>query len=287
PSLSNNFNGNYGPYSLAAYDGAPSSGPDFHSVSKDTVLQSTMIRTLTDSMEISQFYGSDSVVYNYNINVSTSAAITGGSSSGLVLTSALVNFRFEYCTCPLAVLPIGLKNFAVTKSGSSGANLHWEAEPGTDHYYYEIEVSRDGRRFTKAGSMSKLADVANASYNFPYTMKATDYGRYYFRVKQVWYDGYFRYSDVRSIDHVNPFATYISVYPNPSSGQVGVKFIAAKAGKYLVQVSNGGGQVVISKEVLVTATDYKQLDVLQKGIYYVKVTELETKDTYINQLIVK
>ena len=90
PSLSNSFNGHYGPYGLTAYDGIPNAGSDFHSISRDTVLRQSMTRTLTDSTEISQFYGpaADSVSYNYNINVSTSAAITGGSSSTLVLTSA-------------------------------------------------------------------------------------------------------------------------------------------------------------------------------------------------------
>lgn len=287
PSLSNSFNGNYGPYNLAAYDGSPNNGPDFFSTSKDTVLKTVMTRTLTDSTEIAQFYGVDSVSYNYNINVSTSAAITGGSSSSLVLTSALVNFRFEYCTCPSSTLPVGLKNFSVSKTGSTAAQLRWEAEPGNDHYYYEIEVSRDGQKFTKAGIQQKSTNNAAASYQYLHGIRPTEYGRYYYRVKQRWLDGYYRYSEVRTVDFVNSLFASIAISPNPSTGVIGVKFISATAGYYLVEISNPAGQIVSRKQVQAAATDYKQVATLQKGMYYVKITELATQTSSINQLVVQ
>lgn len=285
PSLSNTFNGHYGPNTLSAYDGTPNTGGDFYSFSKDTVLRKVMTRTLTDSTEISQFYGSDSVTYNYNINVTTSAAITGGSSSSLVLTSALVNFRFEYCTCPLTALPIGLKNFSATKS-SNAADLQWQAEAGTDNYYYEIEVSRDGRSFSRAAILNKQSPNA-ASYHFGYAIKPSEYGRYYFRVKQRWLDGYYRYSEIKSVEFANPLTTTVSIYPNPSAGNVGIKFISAKGGSYTVQISNAAGQTVTRKDLRVTSTDYKQLATLQKGMYYIKITELSSGSSFIQQLIVQ
>ena len=287
PSLSNTFNGHYGPYTLAPYDGIPSAGPDFKSISRDTVLRQQMVRTLTDSTEISQFYGSDSVAYNYNINVSTSAAISGGSSSSLVLTSALVNFRFEYCTCPLATLPVGLKNFSVAKQGASVAGLYWEAEAGNDNYFYEMEVSRDGRNFLKVGVMNKQLHTALPAYQFSHAIKPTEYGRYYYRIKQQWLDGYYRYSETRSLDFANPLFSTVSLYPNPSSGNVGIKFIAAKAGRYSVQVSNAAGQVVNSQNLQVAETDFKPLANLQKGLYYVKITDLASGANCIQQLAVQ
>jgi len=287
PALSNSFNGNYGPYNLAAYDGTPNSGPDFFSTSKDTVLRTVMTRTLTDSTEIAQFYGVDSVAYNYNINASTSASITGGSSSSLVLTSALVNFRFEYCTCPSHTLPIGIKNFSVSKTGSTAAQLRWDAEAGNDHYYYEIEVSRDGQRFTKAATQQKLTNNAPASYQYLHGIRPTEFGRYYYRVKQRWLDGYYRYSEVKMVEFANPLFASIAVSPNPSNGIIGMKFISAAAGNYLVEISNAAGQIVSRKPVQAASTDYKQIATLQKGMYYVKITELATQTSSVNQLIVQ
>lgn len=289
PSISNGFNGHYGSYTLSPFDGSIGTGPDFKSFSKDTVLRQRMERTLTDSTEISQFYGlpGDSVAYNYNINVSTSAVITGGSSFSIVLTSALVNFRFEYCTCPLATLPVGLKNFSVSRQGAATAGLRWEAETGGDNYFYEVQVSRDGHRFSKAGLVNKQPNAQAPAYRFSHAIKASDAGRYYYRVKQQWYDGYYRYSEVKPLDFTNPLFSTVSVYPNPSSGQVGLKFVAAKAGRYSVQVSNGAGQVINSQELQVAETDFKQLANLQKGIYYVKITDMSSGASCIQQAVVQ
>lgn len=287
PSLSNSFNGHYGPYGLSAYDGTPNSGGDFHSIPKDTVLRKVMTRTLTDSTEISQFYGSDSVTYNYNINVTTSASITGGSSSSLVLTSAFVNFRFEYCTCPLATLPLGLRNFVVTKNDENNAKLYWDAEQGNDHYYYEIEVSRDGNHFTKAGTLDKLYNTTNPSYKYGFQIKPNEYGKYYFRVKQLWLDGYYRYTDIKSAEFSNPLFSTVSLYPNPSQGIVGIKFVTAKAGSYLVEITNAKGQLVKTNEIKIAATDYKVVATLQKGLYYVKLTDLQSKASCIKQTLIQ
>lgn len=288
PSLSNTFNGHYGPYGLTPYDGIPGAGPDFQPIPRDTVLRKVMTRTLTDSTEISQFYGSDSVTYNYNINVTTSAVITGGSSSSLVLTSALVNFRFEYCTCPIISLPLGLMNFTVTKSGSSSVQLAWNAEAAKDDYLYEIEMSRDGKNFSKAAVVSKNEAALNPSYQYRHLLKNNEWGKYYFRVKQHWLsNGYSRFTDIRTVDFASPLFSTISLYPNPSSGVVGVKFISVKGGKFLVQISNARGQVVVTKEVAVAETDYKVVATLQAGLYYVKITDVATNTFCINQLVIK
>ncbi|HUC82750.1 MAG TPA: choice-of-anchor E domain-containing protein [Flavisolibacter sp.] len=286
PSLSNNFNGNYGPYTLAASDGLPG-GPDTYTKGKDTVLKSVMARTLTDSTEISQFYGSDSVVYDYNINVSANASITGGSSLGMVLTSAYVNFRFEYCTCPLHALPVGFKNFTATKTGALSADLRWEAEASADRYFYEIELSRDGRNFTKAATVQKAEAGGNASYRFSHALQGADFGRYYFRIKQRWLDGYYRYSDIRSVEYSNPLFSTASIYPNPSNGNIGIKFVAGKAGAYLVQVTNAVGQVVLSKDVKMAETDYKPVGSLPRGTYYVKLTDVASRASNTYQILVQ
>src|SRR5215831_1782777 len=66
--LSNSVNYHYGPYALGATNGVIGSGPDFMSIAHDTVLNAVSVcRTLSDSTVLSQFYGNDSVTYNYDI----------------------------------------------------------------------------------------------------------------------------------------------------------------------------------------------------------------------------
>ncbi len=286
PALSNNLNGHYGPYNLTPYDGVSNSGTDFQSISNDTVLKKVMTRTLTDSVTISQFYGTDSLVYDYNMSLFTSASFTADNSSS-VSTSALVNFRLEYCTCPIITLPLGTRNFYVTKQGSGTAQLNWEAENGSDNYYYEIEVSRDGKNFTKTSVVNKLINTPNPAYHQSYAIKANEYGRYYFRIKQRWLDGYYRYSEIKSVDFTNPLFAAISIYPNPSSGVIGIKFISVKGGTFSVQVSNAAGQIVLNKNLQVAETDYKTIGTMVAGLYYIKITDTASGASCINQMVVK
>ena len=284
PDLNNSFSGVTN-IPLGSNNGVDHSGPDFYSNARDTVMRKQMTRTLTDSTAISEFYGTGDVVYNYDISV-TSNVSGGGDLDIYMRTSAFVNFRFEYCTCPLATLPIGLKNFTVAKANTNAAELRWEAEAGNDNYFYEVEVSRNGQRFTKAAVQRKTSN-GQASYRYIYPVKATEYGRLYFRVKQRWLDGYYRYTDIRSAEFTNPVFSTVSIYPNPSAGSVGVKFIAAKAGNYLAEISNAAGQVISRKNLTVAETDYKQIGQLQKGMYYVKITEQSSQASCIQQFFVQ
>lgn len=283
PSLSNNFSGTR-TFPLGANDGVPNAGADFYSSAKDTIMRQQMTRTLTDSASVSSFYGTDSVVYDYNINVVTNVSGSGDIAS-YMRTSTLVNFRFEYCTCPLAALPVGLKNFTATRQGTSSALLRWEAEAGNDRYFYVVETSTDGRRFNKATTLNKQSDGSSV-YQYGHALSRSQGGRIYYRIRQQWLDGYYRYSEVRWLDFASTSLSAVSLYPNPSTGAVGVKFVAARAGTYKIEISNAGGQVVTRNEVQVAETDLKRLDALQKGVYYIKITEVATGIHTVQQLVV-
>ena len=283
--LTNSITKPYGPYTLTPYDGNTTSGTDFIRIENDTALKAEIIRTLTDSAEISQFYGHDSVIYNYDISVMTSAN-AGGNSTSSVATSAFVNFRFEYCRCPKVTLPIGLKNFAVTKTGVQTADLYWEGPSDDDNYMYDVEVSRDGQNFSKAATLEKKF-TATPRYFYGFDAKNTEGGRYYFRVRQRWPGGQQRLSTVKTIEFTNAQFHNVSVYPNPSNGSVGVKFINSKTSRVLVQVTGAGGQAVLTKEMPVAETDYKTLGTLPAGLYWVKITDVATKASCVKQLVVR
>src|SRR6185312_3706900 len=95
--MTNSINKHYGAYLLSGTDGVVGSGSDFVSISHDTVLNQVQIcRTLNDSALISQFYGSDSVSYTYDISAFTNISCTGGNYNSSIATSAFARFRFEY-----------------------------------------------------------------------------------------------------------------------------------------------------------------------------------------------
>lgn len=284
--LTNWVNQSYGPFPLSPYDGVPGAGSDFYSQGHDTILNAQLCRTLTDSATIVQFYGLDSVAYNYTIDVSTAALISGGSSSNLVFTSALVNFHFEYCTCPPLVLPLNINWFDVNKITSNKAELKWTAfEDVYSNYHYEAEYSEDGYNFSTISSFPK--HNSNEAYQALYTAASNTNGLYYFRVKQVYSNGYVRYSNIKTISLENSGSLKFSMYPNPSTGIVGIKFDNISDGHFNIQIYNPQGQVVVQKGIVIGGSSYTELGVLKAGTYWVRLVNKQTQESCVNQLIIK
>ncbi len=285
--LSNQVTVSYGPYNLAASDGTPFSGPDFQSIGPDTVLQSVSIcHTITDSTDLSQFYGLDSVTYNYSINAG--ASVTGsGDYLFSVATTGTVNYKLEYCICPIVVLPLNVHDFFAKKVEATKAELKWTGvEDVENSYRYEIELSKDGHHFSSVGTVQKNASINNV-YKYVYHSQDNMPGVRFFRIKQVYSNGYTRFSEIRTVELERSPIPKFSIYPNPSNGIVGIKFDNIPGGQMLVQVFNTQGQIVMKKEVATSGLPFWQMEPLQRGVYWMKMTDTQSRLSCVNQLIIK
>lgn len=285
--LTQSINKNYGPFNLEANNFIDFSGPDFATTGPDTVLNGTsVVTTITDVNVIADyFYGLDSVKYRYAIKAG--ASLTGsGDYLFSPSTSGFVNYRLEYCYCPPTVLPMGLLNFEVSKKGDNTASLNWHAETDNSDFHYEIQVSRDGRNFKPAGVVKKKSGI-NPTYSYQYDRQKHEAGQIYFRVQQRYHNGLAKFTNTRSVNFENTLLNKISLYPNPSSANVGIKFVNVTTGKLSIRISNVQGQTVVSKDMIVAGTDYKQIATLQRGMYWMKITDVTSGETVVNQLLIK
>ncbi|HMG67877.1 MAG TPA: choice-of-anchor E domain-containing protein [Chitinophagaceae bacterium] len=283
--INNSINQHYGTYSLAATDGVPGAGPDFVSISHDTVLNAVQkCITISDSTTIADFYGLDSVTYLYDISAFTNIS-SGGSYNSFIATSAFVNFKFSYCTCPSSVLPLTIRSFDVKKTSTDKAELTWTGyDNPDDNYHYEMEMSRNGSNFTTIGKQPKVV-FESSGYKFLYAAKNGN-GTYFFRVKQVYSNGYSRFTDIKSVELENTNNPKINIYPNPSNGVVGIKFVNTNAGKFLVNISNTQGQTVFSNEIEASG-GLMYITTLQKGMYWVRLIDVTSHLSCVNQLLIK
>lgn len=286
--LSNSINQHYGPYALGGSDGVTGSGPDFVSITKDTVLNAVQVcRQLTDSATIAQFYGLDSVTYLYNISAFTNISCTGGNYNSSIATSAFVRFRFEYCTCPPEILPLSVRQFSAIKIAADKAELKWRGyDDPYAGYYYEVQMSRDGQNFSSIGILAKGVSV-NSDYKLTYKALSGENGSYYFRIKQVYDNGVARYSNIKHLVLENPDFPGFTLYPNPSNGIVGIKFDKINTGRFNFQIYNSQGQLMVKKDIVMTGTSYVELATLESGVYWVKMTNVKTRTSCVNQLLIK
>ncbi|RYG54002.1 MAG: T9SS type A sorting domain-containing protein [Chitinophagaceae bacterium] len=274
-------------FPLQTADGVPGSGVDFGKVVRDTVLnaKSTCI-TITDVGVLSQFYGVDSLVYNYMINAGVSISSGGNASIGIA-TSGLVNIRFEYCYCPAVVLPVSIHAFDLNKLNESKVDLSWSGyDESYDDYYYEAEVSRDGKNFTSISSVARHADS-----NDPYTMTFTsngDEGVYHFRIRQVYANGYVRYSNTKQVVLGKSLKTKFLLYPNPSSGIVGIKFDNTLSGVFNALIYTTQGQMTVQKEIMVKpGSSYTEIARLVPGVYWLRLTDKKSLESSVHQILIK
>lgn len=286
--LTSTANLSFGPFPLTAFDGIPSAGTDFYSKGSDTVLTRVLCVNISDSTTITQFYGTDSVSYNYDVNASAIGIVPGGSSSTLVLSSALVNFHFEYCTCPSAVLPLSIYAFNIKKLTANKVELDWTGfDDSYAEYYYEGEVSKNGKVFSSIGSAPK-SDQVNNQYKLAYTTNSDESGVFYFRIKQVYANGYVRYSNIKQLELESSAITKFSVYPNPSKGIVGIKFDNNLHGHFNIQIYNTQGQMAVKKDMAVgVGSSYTEVATLAPGVYWLRVTDKKSLESSVNQIIIK
>jgi hypothetical protein len=288
--LVNSINHHYGPYALGPTNGVFGSGPDFMSISHDTLLNAvTVCQTINNLDSLFQFYGMDSVTYLYNITAFTNVTCTGGNYNSTVATSALVRFRFEYCTCPGYVLPLNIRDFTAEKIADNQAKLTWtgfDEHHNNETFHYEMEMSRDGSSFITVSQRSPNQSGPD-KYDYTYTTGSNGSGKYYFRIRQVYESGYSRFSEIKQVQLKSSESPKFIIYPNPSDGIVGIKFDNNQDGKKLLQIFNSHGQKVVEKDIEVKGSSYRQVATLKSGNYWVRLTDVATGMSSVSQLFIK
>ena len=286
--LNSSTNLSFGPFPLAATDGVFGSGPDFYSNGPDTVLSRVLCLNISDSATIASFYGvNDTVVYNYAIDADAIGFVTGGSSLAFVLSSAFVNVHFEYCTCPPLLLPFYISQFTLTKLKRDKVELRWTAyDDPFANYQYEAQMSRDGYNFTSIGMLEKVAN-SSEPYRLVYTANSGQSGAYFFRIKQVYSNGYSRYSNIRQATMENSDFPRFTLYPNPSNGIVGIKFDYILSGHFNIQIFNTQGKVIVKKDVVANGSSYIKLATIESGVYWLRMTDVKSQESCVTQLLIK
>jgi hypothetical protein len=278
----------YGPYTLGPRDLTNNSGPDYVQVGPEPIFTKSVSTIITNAADLAVFYGpvGDSLIYNYSADSRTQTSVTGNWFGGAE-TSGSVTYRLEYCYCPIEILPVNAYDFKAKKISSDKVELSWSAAIVPAIYYYEVEYSTDGSNFTSAGIVEKQSGNS-ASMSYKYLFTKNDFNEtYYFRVKQKFSNGKTLLTDTRSIRFDELNITGFSLFPNPTSGIIGIKFDKNITGKLLVVITNSQGQILYNRKIEISDNNYRQVTVLQSGMYWVKVTDVAGQRSYVNQLFIK
>ena len=143
------------------------------------------------------------------------------------------------------VVPVELMSFAARTDVKDGVILEWATASETNNYGFYIERSIDNENFNQIGF---VIGSGNSSKEISYSYIDADVyevGTYYYRLRQVDFDGRFEYSGIVSVNIKAPDKyTLLQAYPNPFNPITNIEFSLKENGYVRLMVYNTLGQVV-------------------------------------------
>lgn len=186
-----------------------------------------------------------------------------------------------------SVLPVELGSFTATAK-TKAVRLDWTTFTEQNNAGFDIERSLDGQTFeTIAFVEGKGTTTEKQTYY--YDDKAVRLGKtYYYRLKQIDFDGASAYSDLASVTLAGQSKPESIFSPNPSNGQVVLSYDAIQSAELQLAVFDLSGRLLIEKRQLVVA-GYNEMSFdfseLTTGVYAVKLTAGDS--TEYQQLVIK
>lgn len=204
-------------------------------------------------------------------------------SSGDAYIIMMSNWSSAYTNVPLAFggtadiscnpLPVEMINF----EGESKAILNeltWSTLSEVNCSHFEIERSEEGMIFTKIGKVDGAGTTLEQSdYRFHDT--EVEAKMYYYRLKQVDFNGAYEYSDILALaTELEGMYAIVSAYPNPTKDVFNIQLYSMNDCSIDVRVTTTNGKEVYSREAMVNKGNGKiTIDVNQfeRGIYFVEL----------------
>ena len=179
------------------------------------------------------------------------------------------------CSSPLP-LPVDWLSFEA-KYVSPNAVLNWSTATEENNSHFEISKSTNGVDFFPIGIQE---GSGNSNTTKDYTFYDSDLiigERYFYRIKQVDFDGKFDWSGVRAISIITEQKGIVTLYPNPTKGIMTVRYETAGSELFDVSISNIQGQQMIPTMHLESSSQIDTKD-LAPGVYILQIaTEYETQ----------
>ncbi|MBS1664235.1 MAG: T9SS type A sorting domain-containing protein [Bacteroidetes bacterium] len=186
----------------------------------------------------------------------------------------------------LNVLPVGLLYFRA-RADKDKTNLSWATTSESNNSHFTVERSRDGLSFESLEKIASAAPNGNSDKQLNYqTNDANPYnGINYYRLKQTDLDGHDKYSQVETVTFDKAGA--VSVYPNPTRGQVFVSGIRSSQNTVRVEWYNTGGKLLSQQSATISGGLVTLNPSFSSGLYLLKLITAEGNITFQQVIIMK
>lgn len=217
----------------------------------------------------------------------TQAATTGINGNHTLefnLSGTLVSCNALDGTFSPDNLPISLAYFGAHES-ENAILIEWQTLEEENNAYFEVERSMDGIEFEIIYRQEGAGTTADMQfYEFEDQEAIYQNASYYYRLKQVDFDGNSTYSEVVVVEIQKAKSFEITqVFPNPAEDQLNILLNIESSQNTEILVLDATGRVVLQKilDQGLKGIQNVQLNLseLQAGCYFLRIQSKNTADT--------
>lgn len=170
--------------------------------------------------------------------------LVGGNATVTPDLTITNNITLTYYYCYVGVLAADILSFTAVRDGNQ-VDLAWIAANETPDRVYTVQMSLgNGADFSDLVTVPALGTRTQAAYSNTYTIKPTDKGQLYFRLKMADAGGAVTYSSMRIINLNTGITTAdFSIYPNPPTDFIQVS-LPDNTASWQVDIINAEGNLV-------------------------------------------
>jgi hypothetical protein len=211
---------------------------------------------------------------SYFSDVTVPGNITTGNLANNPDFNALTATEGPFHTTPVS-LPVELSSFTANINGNSVV-LNWKTATELNSNVFEVERSSVSSPWVSIGSIQGAGN-SNSVKNYSFTdSKLPMAGKYSYRLKQVDFNGSFKYSNVAEVNYTSPAKFALSQnYPNPFNPSTIIEYALPQASNVKLTVYNAIGQTVrLLENGYKEAGNYTisfNASTLPSGIYFYKL----------------
>ena len=168
-------------------------------------------------------------------------------------------------------VPVELISFTA-KASNNNVTLLWTTATELNNQGFDVEVSTDNQNFEKIGFVPGFGTTTDAK-NYSYLINDFAAGTQYYRLKQIDYDGTFKYTNAVEVEGLAPAEFTLSQnYPNPFNPSTSIKFTLPVASNVSLKLFNLLGEEVAELISAQMAAGLHQVelnaDELSSGTYF-------------------